>query len=580
MKENQKLVFGQTDGRVVSIENFEDVINHAWHAGVDTVILREDGTVQYFLDAYDAACRVGIRLVYGVIVRLEDGNASFYATLLMKDPEGLNLLYRMITENAVSGKKNPYVFSREWIDANRTHFLVGATAGKNELEYALYRNSSNATVMKKAAFYDFIETDDESLLLSYAVNGCLFANENFPLVWVGEKCAKPSAQECGCDGEEKLYEMLKKTTSFPPIATDTKKTQADFFRLKQMAFSEFYRVYGNGRKEAWRRLEEELTIISQLGCADYFLAANCLVQIAKRRGIPVRGSIGGGISIVAFLLGIVEKDPMLHGWNRIPITLIYGASRDERPTISINLPPENIDDVTDEAARSDGMTFANEGAYRERCFCLSGAIPKIRNDIGIQKNRLVTPFSAEKLWKYGAELVLLRNANLSAVSFMQHKTGVIFRENHPFSRCVIDQSDVFVDWQNHWKLFSETGIWPKNKEMWMRYYAMCAGEGIPISVMREDLTWLPVTLEEVYGSLIDRGFSEKDGCCAVHSLRSGNGFPVYLLKTVPSGMEEYFQNLMRCVSRMEAEEEFHMACALSEYQLRFPNEFAQCPVFQ
>ena len=68
------------------------------------------------------------------------------------------------------------------------------------------------------------------------------------------------------------------------------------------------------RREAERRLDRELAIISARGLAPYFLIVHDLVCQAKARGIPVgpgRGSAGG--SLVAYLLGITGIDPLKHG---------------------------------------------------------------------------------------------------------------------------------------------------------------------------------------------------------------------------------------------------------------------------
>ncbi|HLR43176.1 MAG TPA: DNA polymerase III subunit alpha [Pseudogracilibacillus sp.] len=62
---------------------------------------------------------------------------------------------------------------------------------------------------------------------------------------------------------------------------------------------------------ARERLEEELTIIDQLGFNDYFLIVQDFVQFAKDEDIvvgPGRGSAAG--SIVSYLLGITNVDPL------------------------------------------------------------------------------------------------------------------------------------------------------------------------------------------------------------------------------------------------------------------------------
>ncbi len=62
------------------------------------------------------------------------------------------------------------------------------------------------------------------------------------------------------------------------------------------------------------RLKYELSIIIQMGFVDYFLVVWDFIHYAKEKGIPVgpgRGSAAG--SIVAYLLGITDIDPLKYG---------------------------------------------------------------------------------------------------------------------------------------------------------------------------------------------------------------------------------------------------------------------------
>ncbi|MEW6680578.1 MAG: DNA polymerase III subunit alpha, partial [bacterium] len=67
----------------------------------------------------------------------------------------------------------------------------------------------------------------------------------------------------------------------------------------------------NDDEKAWERLEYELSVISKMKYASYFLIIHDLIQYAEREGIPVgpgRGSVAG--SIVAYCLGITDIDPL------------------------------------------------------------------------------------------------------------------------------------------------------------------------------------------------------------------------------------------------------------------------------
>lgn len=72
--------------------------------------------------------------------------------------------------------------------------------------------------------------------------------------------------------------------------------------------------YPNPSKEVFERRQHELAIINQAGLAGYFLIAWDVVAFAKREGIPVGPGRGSGVgSLVAYLLGITQVDPIRHG---------------------------------------------------------------------------------------------------------------------------------------------------------------------------------------------------------------------------------------------------------------------------
>ena len=63
--------------------------------------------------------------------------------------------------------------------------------------------------------------------------------------------------------------------------------------------------------EYLERIEYELDVINRMGYADYFLIVQDFVGYAKKNGIPVGPGRGSGAgSLVAFLLGITDLDPL------------------------------------------------------------------------------------------------------------------------------------------------------------------------------------------------------------------------------------------------------------------------------
>ena len=73
------------------------------------------------------------------------------------------------------------------------------------------------------------------------------------------------------------------------------------------------RRYPRVTPEVEERLAHELAVIQKTGFAGYFLIVSDFVQYAKGRGIPVGPGRGSGAgSLVGYLLGITELDPLEH----------------------------------------------------------------------------------------------------------------------------------------------------------------------------------------------------------------------------------------------------------------------------
>ncbi|MFN8194980.1 MAG: DNA polymerase III subunit alpha [Nocardioidaceae bacterium] len=72
--------------------------------------------------------------------------------------------------------------------------------------------------------------------------------------------------------------------------------------------------YGDGpRQVVWKRLDDELEMIRQLGYASYFLTVADVTDLIKERGIRCAARGSGAGSLVNYLLGISGVDPIRHG---------------------------------------------------------------------------------------------------------------------------------------------------------------------------------------------------------------------------------------------------------------------------
>ncbi|MCR3922340.1 MAG: DNA polymerase III subunit alpha [Firmicutes bacterium] len=96
---------------------------------------------------------------------------------------------------------------------------------------------------------------------------------------------------------------------------------------------------------ASRRLQRELAVIIPKGLASYFLIVQDMVNYARAESIaigPGRGSAGG--SLVAYLLGITQVDPLAHG---LYFERFLSEDRVEFPDIDIDVCQRRRDELLD-----------------------------------------------------------------------------------------------------------------------------------------------------------------------------------------------------------------------------------------
>ncbi len=96
-------------------------------------------------------------------------------------------------------------------------------------------------------------------------------------------------------------------------------------------------------QEYRQRLEDEITVIREMGFSGYFLIVWDFVRFAKKRGIPVgpgRGSAAG--SLVSYALGITNLDPLRHN---LLFERFLNPERVSMPDIDIDFCMERRDEV-------------------------------------------------------------------------------------------------------------------------------------------------------------------------------------------------------------------------------------------
>jgi DNA-directed DNA polymerase III PolC len=120
-------------------------------------------------------------------------------------------------------------------------------------------------------------------------------------------------------------------------------------RLERLGREGLRRRYGSDDprtsrrvRDARARLGEELAMIERMGFTDYFLLVAEIVGFARARGIPSVGRGSGASSIVAYVLGITNVDPIRYG---LCFERFLNPSRRDCPDLDIDLCWKRRDEV-------------------------------------------------------------------------------------------------------------------------------------------------------------------------------------------------------------------------------------------
>ncbi len=171
------------------------------------------------------------------------------------------------------------------------------------------------------------------------------------------------------------------------------------------------RRYGERSRAARQRLHTELAMIERLGFTSYFLLVAEIVEFARARGIPSVGRGSGASSIVAYVFGITNVDPIRYG---LTFERFLNPGRTDCPDLDIDLCWQRRDEVIahvydtyghDRVAMiSTHATLGARSAFRETAKALG--VPNARVNLLARR----VPHALER--PYRAHLERLQDAAL------------------------------------------------------------------------------------------------------------------------------------------------------------------------
>jgi len=144
---------------------------------------------------------------------------------------------------------------------------------------------------------------------------------------------------------------------FPSV--DLPDGESSFSFLWKKCFSGASTRYQPLTQEVIKRLEYELHTIHTLGFSEYFLIVRDIVEFCRRENIPCVGRGSAADSLVSFILGITQVDPLQHD---LYFERFLNPERKDPPDIDLDLCWKNRDRVLE-------YVYKKYGADRTAMIC-------------------------------------------------------------------------------------------------------------------------------------------------------------------------------------------------------------------
>lgn len=137
-------------------------------------------------------------------------------------------------------------------------------------------------------------------------------------------------------------------------------------------------------RKALDTLDKELRLITELGYESYFLTVYDIVDFARKQGILCQGRGSAANSVVCFVLGITELDPMEH---RLLFERFLSRERNEPPDIDVDFEHDRREEVIQYVFRRYGRDRAALTAV-VNTYHAAGAIRDVARALGLPTDQV------------------------------------------------------------------------------------------------------------------------------------------------------------------------------------------------
>ncbi len=207
-------------------------------------------------------------------------------------------------------------------------------------------NDIHYTAKQDALMHDVLLCIQTQRVQSDPERKLRFDTEEFWLKSAAEMRALFAELPEACDATLEIAESCELSLSFEGLRLprfeppDGRNLEA---YLRELVWAGAERRYGDLAPEVRDRFEHELSIITSMGFAGYFLVVWDLIRFARSRGIrvgPGRGSAAG--SVVSYALEITDLDPLRYG---LIFERFLNPERKQMPDIDMDFDERRRDEV-------------------------------------------------------------------------------------------------------------------------------------------------------------------------------------------------------------------------------------------
>ncbi len=142
------------------LTEIDEVIKRAAKWNHPAIAITDHGCIQAFPDAYQAAQKYNIKVIYGVeayLVNEDKKERPYHIILLAKNREGLKNLYNLVSISYLDHYYRFPKIPRRVLAEYRQGLLLGTACEAGELYTAIVNKAAPEEIEKIAAFYDYLE---------------------------------------------------------------------------------------------------------------------------------------------------------------------------------------------------------------------------------------------------------------------------------------------------------------------------------------------------------------------------------------------------------------------------------------